>query len=55
MKRHLVRENLRTGQRITHIKTVCGKTRHITNDTFYTYDKDRVTCKICNPLVYIMH
>lgn len=47
MKTHLIKEEYKTGERITHFKTRCGKIRHVCTDLPNTKDKSKVTCKIC--------
>jgi hypothetical protein len=47
MKIHLIRQEYKIGNRITHIKTICGKIRHVVTNLPNTKDKSKVTCKIC--------
>ena len=47
MKTHLIRQEYKTGERVTHLKTVCGKIRHVVTNLPNTTDKSKVTCKIC--------
>ena len=47
MKIHLIRQEYKTGDRITHFKTICGEIRHVIANLPNTKDKSKVTCKIC--------
>lgn len=47
MKTHLIRKECKTGKKITHFKTVCGKIRHVTTYLPITKDIKKATCKIC--------
>ena len=47
MKIHLVRTQYKTGEKVTHFTTVCGKLRHVFTNLPYTTDKLKVTCKVC--------
>ena len=48
-KVHLIKEEYKTGERITHFKTVCGIIRHVCTSLPNTTDKLKVTCKVCLP------
>ena len=47
MKTHLIKRELKTGERITHFKTFCGITRHTFTNLPNTTDETKVTCKMC--------
>lgn len=49
MKTHLVKEYYKTGDRVTHFKTICGLIRHAANDFLIETDKQKVSCIVCKP------
>lgn len=47
MKTHLIKGEYKTGEMITHFRTVCGKIRHVCTNLPNTLDISKVTCKTC--------
>ena len=47
MKVHFIKQTYKTGVRITHFKTMCGKIRHIHTSLHNTCFEDRTTCLLC--------